>query len=39
MLLTPAQRRILNWAALAIAVGALVWLLAPVLTPFAIGAE
>ena len=38
MLLTPAQRRILNWAALAVAIGALVWLLAPVLTPFAIGA-
>jgi predicted PurR-regulated permease PerM len=38
MLFTPAQRRILNWIALAVAVGALVWLLAPVLTPFAIGA-
>ena len=38
MLLTPAQRRILNWAALAVAVGVLIWLLAPVLTPFAIGA-
>ncbi|MEP7302253.1 MAG: AI-2E family transporter [Caldimonas sp.] len=38
MLLTPAQRRTLNWAALALAVGVLVWLLAPVITPFAIGA-
>ncbi|MGZ5129936.1 MAG: AI-2E family transporter [Caldimonas sp.] len=38
MLLTPAQRRTVNWIALAIAVGALIWLLAPVLTPFAIGA-
>lgn len=38
MLFTPAQRRILHWAALGLAVGVLVWLLAPVLTPFAIGA-
>ena len=38
MLLTPAQRRVLNWAALAVAVAVLVWLLAPVLTPFAVGA-
>ncbi len=38
MLFTPAQRRILNWVVLALAVGGLVWLLAPVLTPFAIGA-
>ena len=38
MLFTPAQRRIINWIALAVAVGALIWLLAPVLTPFAIGA-
>ena len=38
MLFTPAQRRILHWIALAVAVGALVWLLAPVLTPFAIAA-
>lgn len=38
MPLTPAQRRTFNWAALALAVAALVWLLAPVLTPFAIGA-
>jgi predicted PurR-regulated permease PerM len=37
VLFTPAQRRILHWAALALAVGVLVWLLAPVLTPFAIG--
>jgi predicted PurR-regulated permease PerM len=38
MRLTPAQRRAINWAALAVAAAALVWLLAPVLTPFAIGA-
>ncbi len=38
MLFTPAQRRFLNWAALGLVVGVLVWLLAPVLTPFAIGA-
>ena len=37
MRLTPTQRRALNWAALSIAAAALVWLLAPVLTPFAIG--
>ena len=36
--LTLAQRRVVNWAALALVAGALVWLLAPVLTPFAIGA-
>ncbi len=38
MLFTPAQRRILQWAALGLAVAAVVWLLGPVLTPFAIGA-
>ena len=38
MRLTPAQRRTLNWAALAAAAAALVWLLGPVLTPFVIGA-
>lgn len=38
MRLTPTQRRALNWTALSLAVAALVWLLAPVLTPFAIGA-
>ena len=38
MLFTPAQRRILQWAALGLALGAVVWLLGPVLTPFAIGA-
>jgi predicted PurR-regulated permease PerM len=36
--LTPAQRQTLSWLALAIAVLALLWLLAPVLTPFLIGA-
>ena len=38
MALTAAQRRTLNWAALAAAAIAFVWLLGPVLTPFAIGA-
>ena len=38
MLFTPAQRRILQWAALGLAVAGVVWLLGPVLTPFAIGA-
>ena len=38
MLFTPAQRRILQWAALALAVACVIWLLGPVLTPFAIGA-
>ena len=38
MLFTPAQRRILQWAALGLAVAVVVWLLGPVLTPFAIGA-
>jgi predicted PurR-regulated permease PerM len=32
------QRRALNWAALVLGVGALFWLLAPVLAPFVIGA-
>jgi predicted PurR-regulated permease PerM len=38
MRLTTAQRRAVNWAALALVAAALIWLLAPVLTPFAIGA-
>jgi predicted PurR-regulated permease PerM len=38
MLFTPAQRRTINWVALILALGAFLWLLAPVLTPFAIGA-
>ncbi|HEX2540626.1 MAG TPA: AI-2E family transporter [Caldimonas sp.] len=38
MRLTAAQRRAINWAAIAAVLGGLVWLLAPVLTPFAIGA-
>ena len=38
MALTAAQRRTLNWAALAAAAAAFVWLLGPVLTPFVIGA-
>lgn len=38
MLLTAPQRRALNWAALAVAAGVFVWLLAPVLTPFVIAA-
>jgi predicted PurR-regulated permease PerM len=38
MRLTPAQRRAVNWAALAVVAAALIWLLAPVLTPFVIGA-
>ena len=36
--LTPAQRQTLSWLALAAVALALVWLLAPVLTPFLIGA-
>jgi len=36
--LTPSQRRIVNWAALAAAATAFLWLLGPVLTPFAMGA-
>jgi predicted PurR-regulated permease PerM len=38
MPLNAAQRRILNWTALAVAAAALLWLLGPVLTPFVIGA-
>jgi len=35
---TPAQRRGLAWAAIAVAATLLLWLLAPVLTPFVVGA-
>jgi predicted PurR-regulated permease PerM len=38
MTLTPAQRRGLAWAALALAAALLLWLLAPVLTPFIVAA-
>ena len=38
MSLTPAQRQSLSWLALSAAAFGLVWLLAPVLTPFLIGA-
>lgn len=38
MTLTPAQRRSLSWLAIAVAILLLLWLLAPVLTPFIIGA-
>jgi len=38
MRLTSAQRRAVNWAVLAAIAAGLIWLLAPVLTPFAIGA-
>jgi predicted PurR-regulated permease PerM len=38
MRLTSAQRRAVNWAVLAAVAAGLIWLLAPVLTPFAIGA-
>ena len=38
MTLTPAQRRSLAWAAIAVAAALLLWLLAPVLTPFIVGA-
>ncbi|MGD9832264.1 MAG: AI-2E family transporter [Piscinibacter sp.] len=38
MNLTPAQRRSLTWAAIALAATLLLWLLAPVLTPFIVGA-
>ena len=38
MSLTPAQRRSLTWFAIAVAVVLLLWLLAPVLTPFIVGA-
>jgi len=36
--LTSSQRRIVNWAALAAAAIAFLWLLGPVLTPFVVGA-
>jgi len=39
MTLTSAQRKTLTWTALAIAAAVLLWLLAPVLTPFLIGAS
>lgn len=38
MTLSPAQRRTLTWFAIAAAGALLLWLLAPVLTPFLIGA-
>jgi predicted PurR-regulated permease PerM len=38
MSLTPAQRQSLSWLALSLVALGLVWLLAPVLTPFLIGA-
>ena len=38
MILSAAQRRTLSWLALALVALALLWLLAPVLTPFLIGA-
>ena len=38
MTLSSAQRRTLTWLALALAALALLWLLAPVLTPFLVGA-
>lgn len=38
MSLTPAQRRSLSWLAIAVAIVLLLWLLAPVLTPFIVGA-
>jgi len=38
MTLTPAQRRSLTWFAIALAGLLLLWLLAPVLTPFIVGA-
>ncbi len=38
MTLTPNQRRGLTWAGIAAAVAVLLWLLAPVLTPFVVGA-
>jgi predicted PurR-regulated permease PerM len=38
MSLTPAQRQSLSWLALSVVALGLVWLLAPVLTPFLIGA-
>lgn len=36
MTLTPAQRQTLTWLGLALAFGLLLWLLAPVLTPFVV---
>ncbi|MDO9284154.1 MAG: AI-2E family transporter [Aquabacterium sp.] len=36
MTLTPAQRQTLNWTALAAVAALLLWLLAPVLTPFVV---
>lgn len=38
MTLTPAQRRTLSWAAIAVALLWMFWLLAPVLTPFLVAA-
>jgi predicted PurR-regulated permease PerM len=38
MIVTPAQRQTLAWLAIAAAGALLLWLLAPVLTPFVIGA-
>ena len=38
MTLTPAQRQTTTWVALSLLGGLVVWLLAPVLTPFIIGA-
>lgn len=38
MTLTPAQRRSLTWAGIAVVATLLLWLLAPVLTPFIVGA-
>ena len=38
MQFTPSQKRGLIWAAIALATAALLWLLAPVLTPFALAA-
>jgi predicted PurR-regulated permease PerM len=38
MALTPTQRRSVSWLAISLAAALFVWLLAPVLTPFVIGA-
>ena len=38
MTLSPAQRRTLSWTVLAVGAGVLLWLLAPVLTPFLVAA-
>lgn len=38
MTLSPAQRQSLTWFAIAVATALLLWLLAPVLTPFIVGA-